>query len=569
MDAQLQQSAIRLIDGVPFARIANIDFQQFIQLPAEPSMADFFETLTWQLTNILLNDELEDDISAGVPPQLRNKYIHRIKKDRLSRLWESILHERHAKYVDKIQNLEERAVVLLSCHRIEEACKTLVEGGNPHLATLVAQIGRDQTIRIDMQNQVESWRQHNVYSEMSEPIRALYELLAGNALRSEGKPSGALEDRASTFSMSERFDLDWFQAFGLRLWYSIADDEPIEDAVFKFHHDLIHENEPAFPKPWRVGESHGNPNDTSDVSKLESALWIILKLYAMITSNKAADAGLSKIEFPAALLPTAVSGNPLKHRPTFQLHQVITTIVGPHDSLIVDSARADQLVWDYCAELIAADQLEKSVFVALHLSRAIDRERLIKEILASFASKLPNQLNTNGDTNAVWLYLTNTLQLPEVWIWVAKALHARAIGDAVNEVYYLIRGKNWNEAHSTFCRTVGPRMIIQRDHGTLQKLVAGFGDSPERKVRGWTSGAGMYDDFLQLVQMKGARLDHSRLKKLVLALVEMGKKINRTSNTEALEERVALMEMSGIVSGWCLNDETNVRCLCRPCYHET
>jgi nuclear pore complex protein Nup98-Nup96 len=505
-----------------------------------------------------LNDELEDDISAGVPAQLRQKYIHRIKKDRLSRLWESILHERHAKYVDKIQNLEERAVILLSCHRIEEACKTLVEGGNPHLATLVAQIGRDQTIRVDMQNQVESWRQHNVYSEMSEPIRALYELLAGNALRSEGKPSGALEDRASTFSMSERFDLDWFQAFGLRLWYSIADDEPIEDAVFKFHHDLIHENEPAFPTPWRMEESRGNLSGTSNnVSKLESALWTVLKLYAMVTSNNAADAGLSKMEFPAALLPTAVSGNPLKHRPTFQLHQVITTIVGPHDSLIVDTARADQLVWDYCAELIAASQLENSVFVALHLSRAIDRERLIKEILASFASDIPSHLNPNGDTNAVWIYFTKTLQLPEVWIWVAKALHARAIGDAVNEVHYLIRGKNWNEAHATFCQTVGPRMIIQREYGTLQRLVAGFGELPERKVRGWTSGAGMYDDFLRLVQVKDGRLDHVRLKRLVLALAEMGKKINRTSDTEGLEERVALMEMSGIVAGWCLNDETN------------
>jgi len=78
-----------------------------------------------------------------------------------------------------------------------------------------------------------------------------------------------LEDRASTFSMSERFDLDWFQAFGLRLWYSIADDEPIEDAVFKFHHDLIHENEPAFPTPWRMEESRGNLSGTSNnVSKL-------------------------------------------------------------------------------------------------------------------------------------------------------------------------------------------------------------------------------------------------------------------------------------------------------------
>ena len=77
-------------------------------------------------------------------------------------------------------------------------------------------------MKANMQKQVESWRQHNVYSEFNEPIRALYELLAGNALRSIGRSSGATEDRASTFTLSERFELDWIQDSSQRKAYVLC-----------------------------------------------------------------------------------------------------------------------------------------------------------------------------------------------------------------------------------------------------------------------------------------------------------------------------------------------------------
>lgn len=159
----------------------------------------------WQLAHILFNDEIEDDISASVPPQLRAKFAHRIKKDRLTRLWESVIRGRHAHTLDAIRSPEERAVHLLCSHRVDEACKTLVDSQNLHLATVVAQIGRDATSRSDIASQIDVWRQNNVLSEMSEPIRALYELAAGNGLRSEGKSGGALEDRASSFFLHRAF----------------------------------------------------------------------------------------------------------------------------------------------------------------------------------------------------------------------------------------------------------------------------------------------------------------------------------------------------------------------------
>ncbi|OJJ40627.1 hypothetical protein ASPWEDRAFT_101797 [Aspergillus wentii DTO 134E9] len=554
LDAQRSQTLIRPVKDVPFAQLGSADFQRFAQASSSSATSDE-ERLIWQIANVLFNDDIEDDISAGVPPQVRQKYRHRIKKDRLSRLWEGIVREKYALSLERADSAEERAVYLLCSHRVDEACKVLMESQNLHLATLLAQIGRDPTTRADMAKQVDVWRQQNVYSEMSEPIRALYELLAGNALRSEGKSGGALEDRASTFTFTERFELDWFQAFGLRLWYGITEDEPVEAAVSKFFGDLTNGDEPAFPYPPHLN-ARGVLHTTADTLGRESPLWVLLKLYST-TMATIKTGGIPALEFPAALLPESVSGDRLAHRLSFQLYQVLATAVGQYDGFKINLAQVDQLVSDYAWELSSSGQLIQALFILLHLSQTSDRERAVKETLARFASRLPDTFTAEGTPDAVWKYLTNDLRIPEAWIWVAKGLYARDIGDATSEVNCLIRGKNWNDAHATFCRIVGPTAVIERDYATLETLVSGFGDGPEGKVQGWASGGGVYEDFLRLATAKGGQRDQGRLSRLVNALVAMGDKISQGSGVEGLEERVAFKEMSRAVAGWTAHEDVN------------
>ncbi|KAE8392086.1 nuclear protein 96-domain-containing protein [Aspergillus alliaceus] len=551
LDAQKKQTIISCVDDVPFARLAKADFQQFAQTSSSMAGSDQ-ERLLWQLANILFNDDIEDDISAGVPPQLRAKFIHRIKKDRLSRLWEGVVRERHAHTLGKADSAEEQAIFLLCSHRVEEACNVLIASQNLHLATLIAQIGRDPTSRCDMAKQIEMWRQHNVYSEMTEPIRALYELLAGNALRSEGKSGGALEDRVSTFTLTERFGLDWIQAFGLRLWYGITDDEPIEAAVCKFLNDLNTGDEPAFPYPFHKESARETSHAVSDTLGQESPLWVLLKVYSM-TLGAAKD--IPAIDFPAALLPESVSGDKLSNRLSFQLYQLLTAAVGRHDGFKVDTFHVDQLVWDYAWELSCGDQLDRALFVLLHLSQAEDRERALKETIARFAARLPDQVNSEGAPDTTWQHLTRDLQIPEAWIWVAKALSARDAGDAPREVDCLVRGKNWNDAHATFCRIVGPTAVIERDYATLETLLSGFGDAPDRKVQGWANGGGVYEDFLRLATAKSGKRDATRLNRLVNALVAMGTQISQGSGVEGLEERVAFKEMSRAIASWTAHED--------------
>lgn len=545
LEAQKKQSVISRVDGVPFARLPRADFRQFTQISSASEHSDS-ELLVWQLANVLFNDEMEDDISASVPVQLRQQYASRIKKDRLSRLWEGIVRQKYVYDLERANSDEERAVFLLCSHRLEDACKTLLASRDFRLATLVTQIGRDPTIRGDMAQQIEMWRQHNVYSEMTEPIRAIYELLAGNALRSEGKSGGALEDRASTFTFTERFELDWFQAFGLRLWYAIADDEPLEAAVAKFVDDLAR-GETAYPSPSNLGATG---------HERESPLWVLIKMYAATSGTYTG--GRQPLEFPAALLPESVSGDRLSNRLSFQLYQLLVAAVGHENNSFfqINSAQADKLAWDYAWELsVTSGQLENAIFVLLHLSRPGDRERAVKDTLARFAPQLPDPVTTDGSPDPTWQSLSTRLQIPESWIWVAKALCARDAGDAAREVDCLIRGKNWNDAHGTFVRIVGPTAVIERDCATLESLISGFGDSPERKVRGWASGGGLYEDFLRLATAKGGKRDPARLNRLVNALVTMGETVRGSSSVEGLEERVAFKEMSRAVAAWSAHDE--------------
>lgn len=550
LEIQKQQSATQRVDGTPFVRLSKADLRQFAVSPVKGE-----ERLVWQLADILFNDDIEDDISAGVPPQLRPQFAHRIKKDRLTRLWEGIIRDRHAQTLNLVRSPEERAVHLLCSHRVDEACQTLVDSQNLHLATVVAQIGRDATSRADMANQIDTWRQNNVLSEMSEPVRALYELVAGNSLHSEGKSGGAPEDRASSFTFTERFELDWFQAFGLRLWYGITEDEPIEAAISKFLDDLATGLEPAFPHPSRNASARATLQPGSDTLGRESPLWALLKAY----SAAAGHANVPPVELPAALLPESLSGDRLTHRFSFQLQHVLAAVVGQNDAIKIDHSQNDRLAWDFAAELIAGQELVPAVFVLLHLSQSEDRKRAVQETLARFGAVLPEPTNPDDLTpNPVWLQLTTDLQVPEAWIWIAKALHARASGDATREVDCLIRGKHWNDAHATFCRVVGPTAIISRDYATLEQLVNGFGDGPERKMRGWASGGGIYEDFLRLATATRGRRDPTRLNRLVNALKAMGDRVRSGQGMDGLEERVAFKEMSRAVAGWITHEDVQV-----------
>ena len=461
-----------------------------------------------------------------MPAAHQAAYDHRIRKDRLIVFWKSQCQETALKAVSTASNAEERALAHLSAYNVAEACDALVQGNDFRLATLIAQIGGDQIMRDDINAQIAKWRELNVLSEITEPIRALYSLLAGDTCVCEGK-KGPTEDRAKTFIISERFNLDWKRAFGLRLFYAILAEDTIEDAVAKFENDL-QSDEGRKPIPWFAESEIGALGDDSKASQRQDVLWGLLKIYA---ASKSAPPDSSLVEI---LAPENITGNPIDARLSFQLYHAIAA----RFPSIADSSQADHLAQTLAAQLDSAGEWYWELFSLLHLSSYRQRHLAVESVLVQHAEAIPSD-----NKNDAFQMLTEVLKIPIAWIWEAKALYARSVlQNHLQEVEYLIKARDWKEAHEVFRKEVGPSAVVEEEWDTLQGVLDTFKDCKEQIVE-WGLGGQVYDDYLRLMNGISGDEKGEVLQRLLDALPVMLR-----GGKRELKATVAVQEISGLVS---------------------
>lgn len=510
---------MELDDEVPLAKASQIPFQEYAS-----SVHDDFhrEKAVWDLAALLF-DELNEEDYADLPADDTAAFEFRIRKDRLLIFWEQACQSQSRDAVSAAPNAEERAVAHLSAHKVVEACDALARGKDFRLAILVSQIGGDETMREDMATQIQEWRELNVLSEMTEPIRALYELLAGKTCVCEGK-KGPIEDRAKTFTISDRFKLDWKRAFGLRLWYAIQATDPIEAAVKQFLHDLD-ADEPKKPLPWFVEENAPRAWQDPAPETRQDLLWGCLLLYA--SSKGTTDAP------PLATIvsPHNATGNPLNARLSFQLYHSLALRFPQTD----DNTNADQLTWDFATQLEASGEWLWAIYAVLHLTIANQRRLAIESLLSHHADCI------NDPELEI---LTTEFKIPATWIWASKALLARSTNDHFHEVQYLIRADKWNEAHDVMCATVAPQAVIERDYTTLQSLLEAFDDRV--KVIHWEDAGQMYEEFVWLML---DLYDGEEREGCIAELVESLPGMGESRENKGFLARVAVTEMRRVVGG--------------------
>ena len=460
---------------------------------------------------------------------------HRARKDRLIQMWKRLCQPSAVKDVSSAPNAEEKAVAQLSAYNIVEACDELVQGKDFRLAILLAQIGSGQVMCEEMALQVKEWRRLHVLSEVTDPIRALYELLSGNTCFCEGV-KGPLEDNAKSFVISERFSLDWRRAFGLRLWYAISAEDPLEVAVNKYAQDL-EGHETKKPIPMFQESQMANLWDDKNRSQREDVLWGILKLYAAAQNNSTLPS------IADIVMPHNTSGNPLGCRLSFQLYHALSLRFPP-----TDPSNGDQLARDFAAQLDSSGQWQDAMFVLLHLSDHRERQQILQSTLASHAQEI---MDADHPTFQI---LTNEFQIPTSWIWEAKALYARCTTqDRVHEVHFLLLAGNWAEAHHRMCTTVAPRAIIEEDLATLRQLLDAFRDG-KRHVSVWMQGGQVFEDLEKLANGGSGRERTAILRRLAKALPRM---LQEQVRQPSLEELVAVKERSGVVAQAILGEDGN------------
>ncbi|MCJ1284392.1 Nuclear pore complex protein Nup98-Nup96 [Xylographa opegraphella] len=540
---QRVRSEIVIEEGIPHAKALPLPFKGI----ASTCASDSHERLVWDLASILFdNHDHDTGVAVDVPENERSKYEHRIQKDRMSLFWSRICQDKALAAVSAAPTAEERALAYLSMHRVTEACEALVEGKDFRLATLVAQIGCDSTMHEDMTAQIDAWRSLKQISEMTDPIRALYELLAGNTCVCHGHP-GPPENKADTFVITQRFNLDWKRSFGLRLWYAIKEEDAIESAVKSYAADLG-TKESRTPIPWFIEEHSSLPWTDTRPETREDLLWGILKLYAESKDGTA----LTKLT--NVVMPENASGNPIDSRLSFELYHALSTRLPDH----VDLARADQLAWDYAVQLQAAGAWKWAIFAMLHISDSQQRQKALLDTLAHNAADIDE-----ADAETLQL-LTETFKIPEAWIWTAKALYARSVQqDHVKEVHFLLRAKCWNEAHKTLCREVAPQAVIEQSHNTLLSLLENF--AGKDKVAEWPVGGQVYEDYVRLVRGAKGRERQAVIQRLLQALPDL---VQDRPGKLGFIEMVAVQEMSAVVGRAVVADKDKTidgsRVLCLP-----
>jgi nuclear pore complex protein Nup98-Nup96 len=570
-----KSAQISVADGIPVAKHKNVPFSTFCDRMAEKKIGNMVapggEREVYQLAHVLF-DEYEDDFSAGLTAQQKKQFAYRIRKDRLTDYWDVLVGRRHYKDIAEAEkrSLEEAALWYLTVHDVTGACNCLMKAKDYHLATLVAQIDQaDKVFQEDIKSQIEAWREQSIIPEMSEPIRALYEILAGNTTISIGKSDGPVEDRASTFTISERFGFDWMQAFALCLWYGEHKHGPIEDAVREFAGKLDDRLESAYPHPDPQQQASADETNLPAAERnQESPLWVLLKLYAARPGTRQKQPVL-----PQALAPLT---KPFDARAAFQLHHSLTAHI-PY--LSVDTACSDVLAVDLAFQLSAAGFYIGAIYALLHLFNPTERKAAIKDLLVRHAADIPEAISaTSTDLSnidpagAKWHLLTEELRIPAQWICEAKALFARSQGESHHELNYLVTAELWSQAHACLCRTVAPRAVIDRDWVMLREILGKFGEKPEERVgESWRAGGGIYADFVRLVapavKEKGKKGNGSEghisvalIHRLQAALTEMGVRLKKrggeltAGGREELEERVACKEMGRLVAAAMIAD---------------
>ena len=515
MNIQRKNTSFRVKESIPTAELQQTPFLDFFHAVQPDSE---YEKSVWELATILFDQQ--DCEAYGIPKHQSERHGSRLRKERFITFWQN--HCRGDAEQSAIKSADaEKAVALLSANEKVEACEALAQGKNYRLATLVAQIGGNAEVQGEIASQIQAWRDLNVLSEMSEPIRAIYSLLAGETCICEGKRAQHVEDKASTFPISKRFDLDWKRAFGLKLYYAIKTDDPLEEAVAAFASD-IKEREQAKPG--------------------EDVMYSLLQLYAASKFSQPIPP-LENILLPQKTAPSAMTA-----RLSFQLYFALTSFFATS----TNNAAADTATKLFAAQLDAAGEWLWALFALIHNNDAQDRQQQIQSLLSAHARDI--HADPPHDSNSTWRTLIEEFKIPEPWIWEAKALYARTRDcDRVREANYLVKAGHWLEAHNVLKRVVGPECVVAEEWAQLQGLIEAFKPG-KTKIDDWSLGGQVYLDYLSIVMeyVKGKE-EVKVLERLLEGLRTLIRDAEKQglqhgeSEKERFLQKVALQEMREVV----------------------
>lgn len=530
-------------DQIPRVKHKKVPFSRLLSQLEKPdqSVIDVYN-----LAHVLF-DDYEDEFTHGLTKPLQKKFKDKIRKDRLTQFLVNHVSENINSDVKSLEQSDplRAAVLRLVSKDIKGACQLLKDQRSVRLMLAVSQLdSADMTFMDAARDQIDAWRTQKSLSEFNLDIRALYEICAGNVTVCRGNEGKGVpvEDRAETFTISKRYNLNWLQCFALGLFYgrvekaSKTNMNTIEDAVLTFQRRCDRGEEPQKPAE----------ND---------AMWALLQYYAsqIVTDDNNQDL-VPHPPFPECLGSLA---KPWDHSDLFDFYQAMAANTTFVESFLKaeDVVKLDQLAELLSSELCAKGDVASATYALLHINDANTRKVLIQDLLDRFASDLPGPDTATSHAGIeLWTRLTMDLKVPTSWLYMSKARYAASAtnngGDNIAELRFLVAAEAWELAHDCLLKRVAPSFTIDEDWAGLLEMCGLFGDDPVRKIPGWYDGGAVYQTFANLTTGQIAKNDTETISDLRKKLVTLGSRnaktrvqLGRLGNHER-EEHVAIREMA-------------------------
>lgn len=424
-----------------------------------------FEALcveVWSLCAALwgAREELEDvEESAHMSIMFRrdlfSEWIEEVITELTSKELPTSLQGQKQHYLDQL-------LELVYSHKVLDACELAFENNDINLSMLLAQISGGPTIRQLIQHQLSSWQDVEADSFIDMRRLKLLMLIAGIPLLS------------STHGPINIFDqLGWLKALALNLWYLCSPTASITDALISYEKSFESDEFTALPP---------SPAYTSrfklDSSKpIRDVRFHLLKLY-------------SKRSHPMEPLlnPATHTPDPLDFRLSWFLLQILETLGYRHCSELSRS----QLHVSFASQLENHGLWHWSIYVLLHLNDQSRRELAIQELLYRYI-----QLSDDDDDYLEReQFVVGELGIPEKWIFWAKAVRAGSRFDYHQQARFLLKAKQWSQAHEVIMEHIAPDCVINDNIPYLKTLLGEFEDV--KQISNWSFKGQILQDFIDL-----------------------------------------------------------------------
>ncbi|KAF9904520.1 hypothetical protein EC991_002628 [Linnemannia zychae] len=465
---QNNEPKANIVEGTSFTTMMNSLKEQDHNLSTE-------EVYAWILGQSLFDTQPTPANIAEMPKAAQESYEAIGRRVRCGNWLSHVIKPALEADLQRLERSQEQNVTgntvftLLANNKRQKAVVAAIQAKDPRLATLISQSGRGSRPLSGVEDQLALYKKAGVESSIPEDYLKVYALL-----------SGALTVNVSPKDKPRRFvtdGLDWRRTFGLHLWYSNTPGVNLAEAVNAYVLSMAENPAVAKPAPWYQRNQENQDPEHYD---------ILFQLMALLT--------IPSKSLEDALHPLGISPASLDHRLSWIFYMVLTQSL--HISGFRSVSSHSKICEDFMFQLENLGLWEWAVFVALHLETASTREAAVRQVLERHVRL---DCNETAETEEALEerkkveFVTQSLLVPEGWIWAAKANRAKYEGNRTQEVYGLLKGGEVQRGHNLIVSFLAPEYVLNQNLEGLSDLLAMVDQS---KVANWANGGEIYQKYL-------------------------------------------------------------------------